>query len=159
MDKYSHKVHFISSCTNVQKVIDSLQSRNIIIKINQIEDACLKKILTKIIENEKIIITADAEKFVLSISNVSIRILINYLEKIKILNTLVDLPIVTLLCTNISFHIFENYTQLLTEKNLGECIKILYALYDQGYSVMDILDNYFLFIKNICQFILMIHWL
>ena len=45
-----------------------------------------KKILTKIIENEKIIITADAEKFVLSISNVSIRILINYLEKIKILN-------------------------------------------------------------------------
>ena len=148
MDKYSHKVHFISSCTNVQKVIDSLQSRNIIIKINQIEDACLKKILTKIIENEKIIITADAEKFVLSISNVSIRILINYLEKIKILNTLVDLPIVTLLCTNISFHIFENYTQLLTEKNLGECIKILYALYDQGYSVMDILDNYFLFIKT-----------
>ena len=148
MDKYSHKVHFISSCTNVQKVIDSLQSRNIIIKINQIEDACLKKILTKIIENEKIIITADAEKFVLSISNVSIRILINYLEKIKILNTLVDLPIVTLLCTNISFHIFENYTQLLTQKNLGECIKILYALYDQGYSVMDILDNYFLFIKT-----------
>ena len=148
MDKYSHKVHFISSCTNVQKVIDSLQSRNIIIKINQIEDACLKKILTKIIENEKIIITADAEKFVLNISNVSIRILINYLEKIKILNTLVDLPIVTLLCTNISFHIFENYTQLLTQKNLGECIKILYALYDQGYSVMDILDNYFLFIKT-----------
>ena len=148
MDKYSHKVHFISSCTNVQKVIDSLQSRNIIIKINQIEDACLKKILTKIIENEKIIITADAEKFVLNISNVSIRILINYLEKIKILNTLVDLPIVTLLCTNISFHIFENYTQLLTQKNLGEYIKILYALYDQGYSVMDILDNYFLFIKT-----------
>jgi hypothetical protein len=61
---------------------------------------------------------------------------------------LVDLPIVTLLCTNISFHIFENYTQLLTQKNLGECIKILYALYDQGYSVMDILDNYFLFIKT-----------
>ena len=148
MDKYSHKVHFISSCTNVQKVIDSLQSRNIIIKINQIKDACRKKILTKIIENEKIIITADAEKFVLNISNVSIRILINYLEKIKILNTLVDLPIVKLLCTNISFHIFENYTQLLTEKKLDDCIKILYALYDQGYSVMDILDNYFLFIKT-----------
>jgi DNA polymerase III delta prime subunit len=148
MDKYSHKVHFISSCTNVQKVIDSLQSRNIIIKINQIEDTCLEKILDKIIKNEKNIITPDAEKFVLNISNVSIRILINYLEKIKILNTSIDLSIVKLLCTNISFHIFENYTQSLTQKNLQNCIKILYALYDQGYSVMDILDNYFLFIKT-----------
>ena len=148
MDKYSHKVHFISSCTNVQKVIDSLQSRNIIIKINQIEDACLEKILAKIIKNEKIIITPEAEKFVLNISNVSIRILINYLEKIKILNTSVDLSVVKLLCTNISFHIFEDYTQSLTEKKLQHCIKILYALYDQGYSVMDILDNYFLFIKT-----------
>ena len=148
MDKYSHKVHFISSCTNVQKVIDSLQSRNIIIKINQIEDSCLEKILAKIIKNENIVITPEAQKFVLNISNVSIRIMINYLEKIKILNTNVDLSIVKLLCTNISFHIFEDYTQSLTEKKLKHCIKILYALYDQGYSVMDILDNYFLFIKT-----------
>jgi DNA polymerase III delta prime subunit len=148
IDKYSHKVHFISSCTNVQKVIDSLQSRNIIIKINQIEDVCLEKILQKIIKNENISITRDAQKFILNISNVSIRILINYLEKIKILNTHIDLSIVKLLCTNISFHIFEQYTQSITEKKLKECIQILYSLYDQGYSVMDILDNYFLFIKT-----------
>ena len=68
--------------------------------------------------------------------------------KIKILNTPVDLSIVKLLCTNISFHIFEEYTKAVTEKKLQECIKILYSLYDQGYSVMDILDNYFLFIKT-----------
>ncbi len=148
MDKYSHKVHFISSCTNVQKVVDSLQSRNIIIKINQIEDSCLEKILAKVIKKENITITSEAQRFVLNISNVSIRILINYLEKIKILNTPVDLSIVKLLCTNISFHIFEDYTRSLTEKKLENCIKILYALYDQGYSVMDILDNYFLFIKT-----------
>jgi len=148
MDKYSHKVHFISSCTNVQKVVDSLQSRNIIIKINQIEDSCLEKILAKVIKKENITITPEAQRFVLNISNVSIRILINYLEKIKILNTPVDLSIVKLLCTNISFHIFEDYTRSLTEKKLENCIKILYALYDQGYSVMDILDNYFLFIKT-----------
>ena len=26
-------------------------------------------------------------------------------------------------------------------------IKLLYSIYDKGYSVMDILDNYFIFIK------------
>ena len=34
IDKYSHNVHFISSCTNIQKVVDTFQSRNIIMKIN-----------------------------------------------------------------------------------------------------------------------------
>ena len=148
MDKYSHKVHFISSCTNVQKVIDSLQSRNIIIKMNQVEDVCLDKIMNKIVCHENIIMDTDAQKFILNISNLSIRILINYLEKSKILNTRIDLAIAKQLCTNISFHIFEEYTTCLTNKDLDTCIKILYSLYDQGYSVMDILDNYFLFVKS-----------
>ena len=33
IDKYSHNVHFISSCSNSQKVIESIQSRLTIIKI------------------------------------------------------------------------------------------------------------------------------
>jgi hypothetical protein len=36
----------------------------------------------------------------------------------------------------------------LIEKNLVEAINIIYKLYDKGYSVMDILDNYFIFIKS-----------
>ena len=36
----------------------------------------------------------------------------------------------------------------MTNKDLDTCIKILNSLYDQGYSVMDILDNYFLFVKS-----------
>ena len=36
IDKYSHNVHFISSCSNIQKVIESLQSRFTIIKIKRI---------------------------------------------------------------------------------------------------------------------------
>ena len=149
IDKYSHNVHFISSCTNVQKVIDSIQSRNIIIKIKQIEQNCLYNILNKINNNENIQITSDAEKFILNISNNSVRILINYLEKIKILNCNVDLDLAKKLCTNISFHFFEEYTSYASnQKDINKCIKILYDLYDQGYSVMDILDNYFLFIKT-----------
>ena len=37
IDKYSHNVHFISSCSNSQKVIESLQSRLIIIKIKHLQ--------------------------------------------------------------------------------------------------------------------------
>ena len=48
MDKYKHNIHFISSCTNVQKVIDSLQSRTIVVKINPLTMSCLTNIMNKI---------------------------------------------------------------------------------------------------------------
>jgi replication factor C subunit 2/4 len=47
IDKYKHNVSFIASCINLQKVIDNLQSRQIIVKINPIDPLCLKKILHK----------------------------------------------------------------------------------------------------------------
>jgi len=48
IDKYSHNVHFLSSCSNTQKVIDSLQSRCTIIKLKPFNKKFLKKIFKKI---------------------------------------------------------------------------------------------------------------
>ena len=36
---------------------------------------------------------------------------------------------------------------MLKAGELTNAIKLLYSIYDKGYSVMDILDNYFTFIK------------
>lgn len=147
MDKYKHNIHFISSCTNVQKVIDSLQSRTILVQINPLTMSCLTKIMNKIKINEKLNMSSDADEFILSICNNSVRILINYLEKIRIINCYVDMELVHKLCTNISYTIFDDYTNCVMNKNLTDGIQILYSLHDEGYSVMDILDNYFLYIK------------
>ena len=147
MDKYKHNIHFISSCTNVQKVIDSLQSRTILVQINPLTMSCLTKIMNKIKINEKLNMSSDADEFILSICNNSVRILINYLEKIRIINCYVDMEMVHKLCTNISYTIFDNYTNCVLNKKLTDGIQILYNLHDEGYSVMDILDNYFLYIK------------
>jgi len=147
MDKYKHNIHFISSCTNVQKVIDSLQSRTILVQINPLTMSCLTKIMNKIKINEKLNMSSDADEFILSICNNSVRILINYLEKIRIINCYVDMEMVHKLCTNISYTIFDNYTNCVLNKKLIDGIKILYNLHDEGYSVMDILDNYFVYIK------------
>ena len=50
IDKYSHNVHFICSCTNSQKVIESLQSRLLIIRINALSNCKLRTIMKNIIE-------------------------------------------------------------------------------------------------------------
>jgi replication factor C subunit 2/4 len=147
IDKYSHNVHFISSCSNSQKVIESLQSRLILIKIKPLQKDNLNKIMNKIIISENISILDEAKEFILNICNNNAKILINYLEKFKLLNQEIDLDLSTHICTNISFLSFQEYTVLLKNGNLCNAIKLLYNLYDKGYSVMDILDNYFLFFK------------
>jgi DNA polymerase III delta prime subunit len=147
IDKYSHNVHFISSCSNSQKVIESLQSRFVIIKIKPLQKHNLNKIMLKIADFEKISISPEAREFILNVCNNNAKILINYMEKFKLLNEHIDLDLATSVCTNISFLTFEEYTQLLKIGNLGSAVKLLYNIYDKGYSVMDILDNYFLFVK------------
>jgi DNA polymerase III delta prime subunit len=148
IDKFSHNVHFISSCSNVQKVIESIQSRLTIIKIRQLERESLYKIIDKIKTNENITIDKEAEDFIINISNKMVKILINYMEKFKLLNEHITLNIAVSLCSNISLFTFEEYTKLIKNNKLKEAIDIIYEIYDKGYSVMDILDNYFIFIKN-----------
>ena len=148
IDKYSHNVHFLASCSNTQKVIESIQSRCTIIKLKPINNQYLKVILNKIKTSENLNITQNAENFILNICNNSIRLLINYLEKFKLLNIAIDEKKVKEICTNISFYEFENYTNAwYNEKNLQKSIKLIYSIYNKGYSVMDILDSYFSFIK------------
>jgi replication factor C subunit 2/4 len=148
IDKYSHNVHFIASCTNPQNVIESIQSRLTIIKIKPLLYNNIETIMEQIIEKENIQIDTDAKKFILTICNNTAKILINYMEKIKLLGEPITLEIANSICTNISFFILEKYTNCIKNGDLNEAIKILYDLYDKGYSVMDILDNYFLFVKH-----------
>jgi DNA polymerase III delta prime subunit len=147
IDKYSHNVHFISSCSNSQKVIESLQSRLIIIKIKPLQRSNLIKIMRKITHLEKIEITNDAEDFILNVCNNTAKILINYIEKFKLLNEPITLELASNVCSNISLSTFEEYTQFLKDGQLKDAIRLLYNIYDKGYSVMDILDNYFVFVK------------
>ena len=149
IDKYSHNVHFISSCNNSQKVIDSIQSRLSVIKIKALHHTNLIKIINKISDKENILLDDECKKFILSISNNSIKILINYLEKLKLINLPITLELVSDVCTNITFKDFENFTKYCKfEKNVVNAVQLIYKLFDKGYSVMDILDSYFLFVKT-----------
>ena len=106
------------------------------------------KILNHIIISESITIDEDAEKYIINVCNGSIRILLNYLEKFKILNEPITLDLANKICTNISFSIFDEYTINCINQSIEQSIHLFYQLYDKGYSVMDIYDNYFLYIKT-----------
>jgi len=147
IDKYKHNIHFISVCSNIQKVIESIQSRVHILQIHPPSDSHIREILEKIVELEKIDIDEPAKEYVLKISNKSVRVLINYLEKMYILKQHVDLELCKKLCSNISFEQFDVYFEKLQLGDLVAAVDILYRIHDFGYSVIDILDYFFLFLK------------
>jgi DNA polymerase III delta prime subunit len=148
IDKYKHNIHFISVCTNIQKVIESIQSRVHIIKINQPTQDQIVKVMNSVIIKENLNVDEESKRYLLNTSNGSIRLLINYLEKIYILNCKIDIELCKKICSIISFQHFETYIECLMEDRLTDAIDILYGIHDYGYSVIDILDYFFSFIKT-----------
>lgn len=148
IDKYSQNVNFISTCNNKQKVIESLQSRFFILQIKSLERSNIKTIMNRIIDLEGLNIDKPSQDFILDICNNNTKTLINYMEKIKLLNMPIALNDAMNICTNISYIYLTRYTELVKNGDLKNAITLFNNLYDKGYSVMDILDNYFLFIKT-----------
>jgi DNA polymerase III delta prime subunit len=179
IDKYRRNVHFIMACTNIQKVINSLQSRTIIIEIPSPTTTTLFQIANRIISNEpsiqkNIIRTCNNEvcplflkthecntqfnlnlecplEYIISLSNNTIRTLINYIEKLYIFNEPFTIDVAKNMYTNISFAELEKYTLHICKGELSDAIRVVYSLYDHGYSVIDIIETYFMFLKTTQQ--------
>jgi len=145
--KYKHNIHFISVCTNVQKIIESIQSRVHMIQLAAPTEQDIRQIMDYIVTKEQLDVSPEAKEYLWTHSGGSLRVLINYLEKIYIYGSAVDLDLCKHICSTISVSLFERYIECLRVGDLKGGIQILYSIYDQGYSVIDILDYFYAFMK------------
>ena len=166
IDKYKNNVHFISTCSNAQKVIESIQSRIYIIRVDPPTDLQIRHIMQNVIEKEDIRITEEAQEYLLLFSKHSIRELLNHLEKIYIIqgtnekntneknanekntnkiieSTIMSKDMCKTICSTISLQQFEQYIEMLTLGDRTGAIRVLYDIYDYGYSVIDIFDYFY----------------
>jgi len=147
MDKYDN-ILFIGTCTNIQKVHESIYSRLMNLTVHPFSREEITHITNQILTKENISMDNDAKERFMEISNNNIKMIVNYIEKFKILNEYITCDLVYQLCNDISFVTFEKYIQCIIKKNITEAIQIIYSLHENGYSVVDILDHLFTFIKQ-----------
>ena len=157
IDYYSKNVNFICSCSNSNKIIESLQSRFCIIKLDLPTNTKINEIVNSISSKENIAINKNAQKYLIDNCDKNVRYVMNILEKMYIL-TQDDKP-VTLdqcktMCLTISAKHFDEYIGHLKRNDLMAAIRILYELNEYGYSVIDILESFFSYLKvtpNLCE--------
>lgn len=147
IDKHKQQVHFIATCTNIHKISDNLQSRLILINMPLVNTEHLYKISQKIINSENINIDTESTKLLIKLSNNKINCLINYLEKIKIYNKPINIELVKQLCVHLDISMFDTIIELIKQQNLTQAIYHIYTLHYQGFSVIDILDTFYKYIK------------
>lgn len=147
IDKYSKNVQFICSCSVIQKIVISLQSRLTTIKISGFSYDVNDRIVSNIIEKENIQMEPQCKEYLLKTSNKCIRTIINNLEKIYLYNKAVDINTCKKLCFHVSIQHFDDYIQYIQACNIDKGQQMFYFLYDLGYSVIDILEMFLKYIK------------
>jgi hypothetical protein len=74
--------------------------------------------------------------------------LINYLEKIYLYDAPISYDLCVKICSTISAKKFEEYVCFLKKGESRKAIQIMYEITEYGYSVIDILDYFFSFVKS-----------
>jgi len=138
-------LHYIISCSNPQKVLLNIQSLMNIIEIKKMPRENMLNIYNRIKMEEDLDICEEVENYII---DTNVNQMINNMEKYILMDTKITLEIAKQSSSDIKASIFENYLHELKNKNLNACIAIFYNLHGDGYSVIDILYNFYNFIKN-----------
>ena len=141
-------ITLISTCTSYNKIVESLMIKAVIFNINIPSNEFIKDKLTYIIRKENISINKKCIDSIIKLTNNSLGSAINYLEKIKILNIYCTPDICKNLETNICIDVWYKYSILCKEGNLCAVRQLLKEINSLGFTVLDILDSYFTYIKH-----------
>lgn len=152
IEKYKN-IHFIASTTHLHKITKPILSYLIPITIPILTKSHNSHIIQTIFEKESLCIDnsqlSEIINFLIDVTNSNIKMIINIIEKIKLSKLdIVTLEKIQILSNNISYISLTEYTNCIITYKLKEAIQIIFHMYNLGFSVVDILYEYFQFIKN-----------
>lgn len=148
IDQYNDKIGFIITTSNLHKIINSIQSRFLVINLTKPSKEDVLGLCSKIVEHENISIDNSTISSIIELTNNNLHSIFNYLEKIKLINSNKSNYITENILTHINHSLFNNYFDAIKKTEFKNALEILIDLYHDGYSVIDILDELFIYIKR-----------
>ena len=141
MDMYP--IHFIFTGTSPSKILQSIQSRVFCLSMPQWSPVAIRRFITPILEKEGIDITKEALD---TLHHASLKSILHTLEKCYFLKKKITLPV--LHSIHLPWASLSTYIESIVEHRVQQAIHTVYALHEDGYSVIDILDHIYQYIKS-----------
>lgn len=148
IDKYRNNVCFLCSAVHAQKIIDQLQSRIILIKLNTPTHHDLLSVFKAVCANENISVSKAATEHIIKLSRNSVTRMLNYLEKMVLSGLPMTKRNVNDICDGINHDVFDQFTKFSAQNNYMGAIKLILDIYNNGYSNIDIFDEYYHYVKG-----------
>ena len=145
METYA-SIQFILTGTNPQKIMESIYSTCMVIRLKPVSDDYLYTFIDRVCTQEDIQMEPDAKEYLVSLTRPSIRTILNYLEKYKILGIPITVAHLKQTHTDIPFTLLDTFFTAVQQGDKKEAQCIL-SLYQDGYSVMDTLDACYEYVK------------
>jgi DNA polymerase III gamma/tau subunit len=117
-----------------------------VIRLKPVSDAYLHAFVDRVCAEENIHADPAAKDYLVSLTRPSIRSMLNYLEKYKILGLPLTVAHLRQTNTDIPFTLLETFFEAVQRADKKEAQCIL-SLYNDGYSVMDTLDACYEYVK------------
>lgn len=151
LEQYEHKLNIIITCKNIEKIKEYLRSRIYIVKLNKYSVTKMKELLSKINYDYNLLIDNESQTFLLQKCDYSLVKLFSMLETLRLYGNheKINIQTVKQLCCYINDDMFAEYTSCLFEKNdLKSAVRVLKDILNMGYSIIDIYEMYFSYIKH-----------
>jgi DNA polymerase III delta prime subunit len=136
---------FIFGCENTNKINEIIQTRTTPIYFEDLTTEQYKEIITNISENESIVFDMTP---LLEYKNISPYFIYNLFNKLKLLkqNIIDD---ITKYIVIIDTKTYIEYNNFIKTNNVKNATKILFKLFDEGYSLLDIYNFLYEYYKTI----------
>jgi DNA polymerase III delta prime subunit len=147
-DKYGHNVHFVCCANACTRIIEQLQSRLSLLKLNMPTPKVMSQILNRIAKHHKLKLSKDVTEYITVASKQNVSRMLGFLEKLWLCGLEPTLETVASLCDGISPCIFKEYTRLCVENRTKDAVMVILSVFEDGYSSIDIFDEYYHYIRT-----------
>jgi len=142
------RILFVVTATTPAKIVVGVHSRLLSLKLAPFPDTYLREELVRIAELEGIApIDPSAADAVVARAGHSMRTLLNCLEKIRLLGKGLTQDVVDA-CSTLDARVLAQFNAAVEACDEYGAMDIVLAIHRDGFSVMDILDAYFAFVKQ-----------
>lgn len=150
IDKWEKNIHIFVTTNTIYNVDENLTTRLFPIHIPETTREYISNLVNGICKSESIDLDGDMQNIIVSLSELNIQTVFHILEKCKLLQKSVEITaeIINNCCTLINSDDLTMYFNLVKKKEVYKGYLHLMSIIENGYSVLDILNEIYKFIKK-----------